>query len=340
MTSIECNYMQTLNYQIFFFEIYQYKSAKAILKPFFDVMAYHKIRFSEKPPIENSEEWLSLLNKNMGFTGTRLQLTERDFIEDKEQSTLFKSMLNSAIGKFAAVGKTVTKYVKTKKELEDIQEKETITDFGWAGEIAWAQISQKEKKINYRGNIVVNAFVTARCRIFMHQMIKLLEEKKFIPAYVDTDAIFFYGPKGCVPPIPISPAIGHFSPVLKNANIVNFCSIGRKRYSVTYKNNQNELEHVVKVSGLQHSSKIVSNIVTQEIFETMLKSLKKTAEFSISVPQSRKRKIGKVPQKILSNYSFGNKTAISCSSFQRILNINEEKNEILTVPWGFIRQNE
>ncbi len=203
MTSIECNYMHTLKYEISFYEIYQYKKEEAILKPFFDVMAYHKIRFSEKPPIENSEEWLSLLNKNMGFSGTRLQLTEKDFIEDKEQSTLFKSMLNSAIRKFAAVGKTVTKYVKTKQELENIQEKEIITDFGWAGEIAWAQIAQKEKKINYRGNIVVNSFVTARCRIFMHQMVKQLEEKKFIPAYVDTDAIFFMVPKVVFPPFPL-----------------------------------------------------------------------------------------------------------------------------------------
>ncbi len=339
MTSLECNYIQMLGYQISFYEIYQYKEEKAILKPFFDVMAYHKIRFSEKVPHVNSKEWLSLLNNNMGFTGTRLELNENDFVEDKEQSALFKSMLNSAIGKFAAVGKTVTKYVKTKKELENIQEKETILDFGWTGDIAWAQIAQRKTKVNFRGNIVVNAFITARCRIFMHKMVKQLVEKEFTPMYVDTDAIFFYGPKDCVPPIPISPAIGHFSPVLENANVMNFFCLGRKRYSVTYKNSQGELKNLLKISGLQHSSAIVSKIVTPKTFKTMLESIKKTAEVSIVVPQSRKRKSGEFPQRILSNYSFGNKTALSCSSFQRILIINEEKEEILTVPWGFNEQN-
>ena len=84
------------------------------------------------------------------------------------------------------------------------------------------------------GNLFYTALINAEARIYMYKIIQNLEADGANLLYVDTDAVCYSAPKGHKPPFDVTPAFGDFKPVLGDAKITQFKSLGPRNYAIIY----------------------------------------------------------------------------------------------------------
>ncbi len=204
----------------------------------------------------------------MKFTGSPLELRAEDINPDPTQRYLYKSMMNSVIGKFSQrLNFPKTQYVCNAQNIEDLlQTGAEITDFQTiSDDICEVQTNPTcTPQKNRKTNPIITAFVTSLSRIEMHQNILLLKKKNCCPIYTDTDSLIFTAPKNTVLPFELNGGVGYFKPEYNGLN--GFCCIGKKSYAVYTQTKETE----TKVCGLSFVSKATKFSVSFDDFENFL----------------------------------------------------------------------
>ncbi len=269
----------------------------------------------------------------MGFSNTPLELTWEDMQPSRTLRTLYKSMMNSIIGKFCQrENYPRTKYVTQAEEIDAIisEEKEEIANFQTIGtDICELQTtptrvsSTQNSKLNHKSNPIITAFVTSLSRIDMHKNILLLKQQQFTPMYTDTDSLVFFGKKENPPPFKLNGGLGYFRSEYKE-RLEGFCCVGKKSYAVLL---DSEKKAALKVCGLSFDSLEAQSAVSFSDFETLLsknvktKKIPQTRTCRKSLPFSISKEIIKVQLSTALNFSRA---------------IHKDGKQIYTEPYGYM----
>ncbi len=231
-----------------------------------------------------------LPNINNLLIKKELQLEEKDITPNKEKRQVFKSFMNSLVGKFSQRSTYAdTKFVATSEDIEEILNRgETIEDFTILSKnICELQTDKSssfssQSKFDRKTNPVIAAFVTALSRIDMHKYIMLLPKHSCVPMYTDTDSLIFYSEKLTIPPLPISTKIGDFCKEYQEyENPEGFCSIGKKNYVISLSPTQNP---VLKVRGISFKGERSREGISFDTFYDYLSGKTKSTK---TIPQSK-----------------------------------------------------
>ncbi len=269
----------------------------------------------------------------MNFVGS-LKLTELSLQPDKEKRTLFKSFMNSIVGKLSQRPTYAhTKFVRNADEIDEVVASgNKITNFtNISPEICQLDIESDTSSTRFqrKTNPVLSAFVTALSRINMHEHILMLTHHDFLPLYTDTDSIIFCGPDKNVP-LPISKSLGDFKHEYDN-ELSAFCCIGKKNYAITQKKKRQFQESFeesdFKVRGLSFKSSESREALSFQDFELFLRDQVQ----SISVPQTRLRKSKELQiRKKIIRIRLAKEL-----NFNRVLTNSPH---FQTVPYGFVQE--
>ncbi len=328
-TSEELEYAVSLGYSILdTFEIYNFSTEDFIFTDYIRVLAYFKIKYSERP---KSSEELKILNEKMAFKGTPLELKMSDFEKKDSLRQHFKLLLNSALGKLAQKPFShKISYVKSQEELWKLFEEEDIENVSAISEdicqISIRESEKGKKKPNFRTNCILYAFITARSRIRLHKSIMTLQQNKFHVYYCDCDSIFFSGPKNVTPPLVISPAFGDFkNEVPEDSTITNFSCLGRKHYQIiSKKEGEKEGTAAFKIRGISLQSDIALQKVSKDY------PLKPPHDKSVPLLVPQVRKVHPSP---LTTASKSRQISMSRNIIcQRKVMIDNRRK---TYPWGY-----
>ncbi len=205
------------------------------------------------------------INSKLGFENTNLEISPSQLQPNETKRKLFKSFMNSCIGKFAQRKNFPnSKFVRSAEDIDQVLKNgEEITDFSIIDEyLCRLETTPKTEHniIDRKTNPIITAFVTALSRIDMHCHIIKLSRVGFTPLYTDTDSLIFFGPKNQKVPLPTRPFFGNFKEEFKKAELDAFCCVGKKNYAVTMKEKGKEKTEL-KVRGLSFQSQTtLSNI--------------------------------------------------------------------------------
>ncbi len=265
----------------------------------------------------------------MQFSNTGLELTNGNLKPDKNLRTLYKSMMNSIVGKFSQRETYPnTKYVSGPEEIEEIflKGREEIRNFQTIGsDVCELQISplRQETKENRKSNPIITAFVTSLSRIDMHQNILLLKKAQFDVLYTDTDSLIFTGKTETPLPFETNGGLGYFRPEYENLS--GFCCIGKKSYAVT---STVDKKTEMKVCGLSFESQEAQSAISFTDFKNFLEQNSMRPK---TVPQSRTNHTT-LPfsvQKVIKQVQIP-----TTLNYNRIL--KKECNYFVTEPYGFM----
>ncbi len=264
----------------------------------------------------------------MKFDGSSLELRPNDITPNSRQRQLYKSMMNSVIGKFAQKSNfPQTQYVSNAEDIDNLfKTGETIVDFQTiADDICAVQTTSpvlKDKK-NRKTNPIITAFVTSLSRIDMHENILRLEKSHCCPLYTDTDSLIFTIPTGQPLPFELNIGLGSFKPEYEL--ITGFCCIGKKSYAINKGLTETETE--AKVCGLSFVSRSTESAVSFDDFENFLqkqiplKKVQQTRTFKSTNPFSIKKSVTEIEIASKLNYS-------------RVLRTRDRK--LYTTPYGYL----
>ena len=177
----------------------------------------------------------------------------------------------------------------------------------------------------------ITSQINCLARQYLYEQMLKVEEKKGIILSCDTDSIVFAMPKSVKNPLNISPEIGSFKNVLNGCEIMSFYSLSPRNYSIMYKNEKNEMCHMLKVKGLSlGSDNCLQSISHLDYVACVDKNFQETIN-TVYIPQMRKKfeKTTKTYTDKLSGFTFSSESHVK-RYFSQEGNINYE-----TYPYGF-----
>jgi hypothetical protein len=300
---------------------------KFILKDFAQTLSASRLLNScEGDPIE----FCNLVNREMGLNGD-FALSPEDASSNPMKKTFFKLKLNTVFGKLSSRSyNESTEIVRTKDQLESLFEKFKIVDINTLDQDhLLVTYENDEVKSSAKYNMFIGSLISAYGRIYLYEnMMKLFSQNIRIYA-IDTDSVFFELPLECPNPLKIGITPGHFKHVINpDYEIVNYYSLGNRSYSVTYKDDKNELKSVIKCKGLSFKCASLCNKITPALYESFLHSYFQKELKTIMLDQVRyktvqKRYLSKQEQK--THHTLSNEPHL-----KRIV-----KPDGSTVPFGF-----
>ncbi len=206
---------------------------------------------------------------------------------------VWKYIFFQVIGKFSQRSDyPITKYVSNQKELEDLyHNKEFIIKDIMCVSEKICQVSvvrtTPPAKVKRNTNSVLSAFVTAYSRIELHQDIAKLIEAKCTPLYFDTDAILWAQKEGTKCPLKFGYGFGEYRNEI-DGKLVSYFSLGKKKYSISYIDQNGQTQSKTKISGLCLDGHDSFEAVTPAHFASILKQYINKKKEEIVVPQIRK----------------------------------------------------
>jgi len=328
----EIEYALTLGYKILhIYECHIYTQFDYILKDFVEPLAFFKTAasncFENLKSKKQKNDYCSYLNQKMNFN-TNFQFTLKNIKPNVSKRYFYKLAQNTFFGKFGQrtdTSKTV--YCTSQEEIETtLSEHSKISDaFIISEDLCAVQYDQLLSKIkpSLKTNMYISAQITAFAREVMHKILMDMETQKIKVIQINCDSLIFALPKDKPCPLTVSHAIGDFKYELEG-QILNYFAVGSKNYIIVFKNTENEIKTLNRISGLS----LKAEQINVETYRTFISNLEKDIECAISVP-NRKRKIDwrKLNIEITSQqFKISNRFPL-----RRIFS----NNTLITLPFGF-----
>jgi hypothetical protein len=116
-------------------------------------------------------------------------------------------------------------------------------------------------------NCLIGGQITAYARQIIYQHVQSLEKSSCEVYYVDCDCIIFTSSKPDYPyhPLPVYNATGHFKNEIEG-EIQNFFSFGIKNYSISYVENDQNLQSITKIKGLFLKNQLLGSEINNDLF--------------------------------------------------------------------------
>jgi len=256
-------------------------------------MASYRLRYSANLSEDKKASYCDLVNAKMNFKKPELVLSPSDIDSNPAQKQLFKSILNSVFGRFALN----TNYTRRcfKSSPNDVHS--LIAQGNKILELL--PVSDRVMQVEYLPNITSHAsrdsnlfftsIINASARILMYELMDKLSSLNCIPLYCDTDGLIFASPKNFTQfPFEIGPAFGQFKPVLENACLKKYFSLGPRNYALVFEQD-GELKYLTKIKGICVTSENLQSVITPSVYEDFIDAHFKNEVKTMYIPQMKKR---------------------------------------------------
>jgi hypothetical protein len=176
-------------------------------------------------------------------------------------------------------------------------------------------------------NIYLGSYVSAYAKIVLYDLMLQLKSLNYPLYAIDTDCLLFELPKHCQNPFPVSYTPGSLKPVLDDCEILNFCSLGTRNYSIVYKDAKDVVKTLIKCKGLSLKSASLNNKLSYSLYLDFLKTYLNNELESIQLKQIKhKTQKDLSKREVETRFTFHNKLFI-----KRIVNLNGT-----TCPYGYV----
>jgi hypothetical protein len=250
----EIVYAVELGYKIKVLEIMSFEKFGPILKDYMLFLSYFKLKYSGVPcNVETAQQHCVQIMEKNDFSSIGLLLQPSNLKQDLCKKSIFKMIVNSAVGKFSLNEDKIieTKLVQSYEELLKSHQSGFLTDFECLSDET-CQIGLKNPKIGEfkrNCNIVIGSHITAFGRVLMHKNAMHLVHHGATLHMIANDALFFSMEREKKPTeiLDVGPAPGQFS-FIYDGKILAFSALGTKSYSLLYQ----DLENLYFISLLKY----------------------------------------------------------------------------------------
>jgi hypothetical protein len=330
-TLVEINKALELGYKVTnIFEVIFFSEGKPILKEY--LTHVNSLRLANSfVEGEDKQKFCETINNDLGLYGSQFEVKPKDVCNNPMKKQFFKLMSNSVLGKLSSLTNfESTQIVQSQGELELLLTKHSFNEINVISEnhvmVSFFDTFQSSKN-NF--NIYIGAYVSAYARVVLYDYMLKLKDLKINVLSIDTDCILFELFDGCDNPFSLSFTPGRLKPVYENCEILNYCSLGTRNYSIVYKDNQGNVNAQIKCKGLSLTSANLENTLSLSLYNEYLEKYLKKELQSIRLKQIRfktQKKSFLCKKEEETHYSFNNNLFI-----KRIVNLDAS-----SVPFGYV----
>lgn len=295
----EINAALNFDYKIIhIYECHYYKNVSYILKDFVTKLNVQKIKHSdlfkncnnlkEKNDICDSLNSKMHLEPPFNVTMSNVKINER-------KRFLYKQFANSFFGKFNQnSNKPQTIFVRSQKCIDDLfYSEDKITDLFCLNEsICQVEIIknvQKKNLPNLKTNCYIGGEIVSYSRQIIYEYMNQIECNGGTIYQVECDSIIFSLPNNVQMPIPISNCLGEFKQEIEG-EILSYHSFGPKNYSITYKEQNNAIKTITKISGLSLKNALFKNELSENLFIEFLNNFETLQNKCLSQVRTKRKK--------------------------------------------------
>lgn len=286
-TLIEINKALELGYQILsIFEILYFTKSKPIFRNFLSSLS--SLRLLNSYDNSDKEKFCHTINSDLNLYGTVFEVQTSDLCSNPMKKNFYKLMLNSVLGKLSSLNQyETTDIVQSQGQLEFLLTKHNLTEINVIDEnhvmVSYVNDFVKSKN-NF--NIYLGSYVTAYAKIVLYDFMLKLRSLNYPLFAIDTDCLLFEQPKSCNScPFVISLTPGNLKPVLDNCEILNYCSLGNRNYSIVYKDSKGFIKTQIKCKGLSLLSANLNDSLNYSVYVEFLNEYLKKELKSIQLKQ-------------------------------------------------------
>lgn len=331
-----------LGYKILkFHELHHYEQRDFILRDFVSVLAKQKLQFSGIPsdvPENQRDSFCDELNKNMNFEGDLL-LNAKKITNNESQKTMYKSMMNNFLGRFALNSNFSSyKFVRSAYEIEqELKKSHTclVDIFDISETFCQLEISNNSNpKPNQCGSLYITSEVNSLARRFTYSKSEQIEKIGGIILAIDTDAIIYALPKGVNDVIKYGPEFGAFKNVLGNdEKIEQFMSLGPRNFMLVHRDKNGTLKTTSKIKGLCLTSANNCNEIDAKTYSDFILKRFHNEYQSKYIPQMRMKidKQTKTFHDMLTKFNFSNDLHVK----RFCVSDSADQSTIKTYPYGY-----
>jgi DNA polymerase elongation subunit (family B) len=301
-----------MGYQIKFHEIYFYKTAKNLFKPFIQLLFRQKFVNSGFPAnvdqTDDRELFCKNINNKMEYDKINEEIKVFEITNNPAERLTSKIFLNSLLGRFLLNESKFyqTKFLNTGEELQ-LNYKNVASVQLLNEKICQVNFKKKiPKNPNRNINCIIGLYVTSLARVYLLKQLYMLENIGAQVVYCDCDSIFFYLKNHQKNPLPMGYSLGEFQNIF-SGKIEAITILAGKCYSVMWRNSLNELQRELKVCGFSFLYKINENSFTHETIDEFVTKIVEKEVASIVFPQLMKTSKKMSPMTKIVNKKFTNK---------------------------------
>jgi len=327
-TLIEINKAISLGYQVLnVYEILYFKEGKAVFKEFLSTLS--SLRLLNSYDGSDKEMFCAKINTDLKLCGTAFEVKPSELCSNPMKKSFYKLMLNSVLGKLSSLNQHETsEIVESQGQLELLLSKHDLSEINVIDE-NHVMVSYVDKftKPQNNYNIYLGSYVSAYAKIVLYDLMLQLKSLNYPLYAIDTDCLLFELPKHCQNPFPVSYTPGSLKPVLDDCEILNFCSLGTRNYSIVYKDAKDVVKTLIKCKGLSLKSASLNNKLSYSLYLDFLKTYLNNELESIQLKQIKhKTQKDLSKREVETRFTFHNKLFI-----KRIVNLNGT-----TCPYGYV----
>lgn len=337
----EIEFALSLGYKILeIFESHCYFEEKFILKSFVQRLVVLKLEnsdcLSHLTTKEQKDNYCTFLNKSMQLEGP-LMLKKESISENSSHKELYKLAANALFGKLQQRNDhTKSLYASSQLELEEkfFENEDNIQNIICHNDLLCELLIRPDPlKIapNRQASCYIGSQITSYARQEIYTHIMSLLNSKATVFYVDTDSVYFSISKQIPIPVPISHSLGHFKHVIKG-QILSFHCLGPKNYSISYRNEKNEVLLYSKVRGLTLGNVLLSNEINIDLYNEYISNFVQAKPLKKEINQLKIKNAPKMTQLKTSK--------LEILSFTNQINIERKivlDNIYSSLPYGFIQ---
>lgn len=331
-----------IGYTFEFHELFIYKKSEKIYEKHIKALAYSKIKYSDLPDnlsFSQKQELCDKINEEMNFENQKL--TPEDLVPNPAKRKLYKSLLNQLFGQPAINPKKYlkTKFVANNEELQNLlktlkrkgpnghfEALKKIEPIGSMVKIVLENGTKDSK--SQRTCVILSAYTASYARIYVHKIMRNLENDHCRLLYVDCDSFYFGEMCGSSPQLPVGHAFGQFRNLYPGHKLLSLASLGPKSLSLQIKREEDGAEisdH--KISGFKFTQPLPSGLKHSDYVNTV-KAVMDHAIKPIKVSQKQKS-----VKKLRIQLKPCNKTLGKKLGLKRVLKMNHE-----TYPFGYVKK--
>jgi hypothetical protein len=297
-TIIEINKALELGYKVLnIYEVVFFDTEKPVLREFLTRLSSLRLSNSYSDVGQGTQHKNAVcdtINKDLNLAGTLFEVKPEVLCDNPMKKSFYKLQSNSVLGKLSShVQLESTEIVQSRGELELLLSKHHVTEVNVIDDNhLMVSYQRKSAKSNSNFNIFIGAQVSAFAKIVLYNFMLKLKEKNITILSIDTDCIIYELPDHIKDPLETSMSFtpGHLKPVLdENCEILSYCALGTRNYSILYKDGIGNLKSMIKCKGLSYTSAQLQNQLDFSVYNKYLQSYMKSEIESIRLKQVRLR---------------------------------------------------
>ena len=357
-----CWMISTLNqlakegYQITFLEVHYFSKKAFILKDYVQLLCSERLKNSgvinDSMTTDEKQLVCDEINLEMELPEP-LKLRPTECFNNPGKKNCFKNYMNCLFGMYSRNTSDVeSKACNSQADINKIAASFQILNVNL--------LSDNECKIDYLlnsnsippnrdCNIYIGGEIASQAFVRLRKHLRTVLKNGGIPLMIDTDSILFKIPKNKEIPLKIGSAVGLWKHEYSPGSIEKFFALASRNYTVSFKDQNNVLQQVLKVRGLCLKMSLNQNSINCDTYKDFISNYLKENLKAIQVPQTKRFTDSKTFQYRykLSTFNFCNN--LTSKRFLLTNNVEEKYKESIlkqnpdmfkTYPYGYKLKNE